>query len=244
MKGEEVIRGSETQSISPSVLPLGRNGARPPSSPHALPSIRDCVQYGCGWYAPDTWLNFDCSPTLRFERLPLVGRFYTKNGKRFPDNVRYGDIVRGLPIAPNSCRAMYCSHILEHLSPEDFDVALRHTYSYLKPGGTFRLVVPDLEQLARGYLAEDTPEAAARFMEESFLGRKQRARGFRGFMVEWLGNSHHLWMWDQKAMTAKLVEHGFTDIRRATLGDADDKRFNDVEGKGRFDGSLAMQCRK
>jgi hypothetical protein len=51
-------------------------------------------------------------------------------------------------------------------------------------------------------------------------------------------------MWDQKAMTAKLAEHGFTDIRRASLGDADDKRFNDVEDKGRFVGSLAMQCRK
>ncbi|MQP68452.1 hypothetical protein GE253_24335 [Niveispirillum sp. SYP-B3756] len=63
--------------------------------------MRGCfVQYGCGWTAPPGWHNFDASPTLRFERLPLVGRLYSKNGRRFPDNVRYGDIVRGLPLAP------------------------------------------------------------------------------------------------------------------------------------------------
>ena len=236
--------GLGTQSVPTAVLPLGRNDIRRAASSDVLAAIHEYVQFGCGWCAPESWLNFDCSPTLRFERLPLLGRLYTRNEKRFPDNVRYGDIVRGLPIAPNSCRAIYCSHILEHLSLEDFDTALKHTYSYLQPGGAFRLVVPDLEQLARGYLNEDTPEAAARFMEESFLGRKQRPRGLRGFIVEWLGNSHHLWMWDQKAMTAKLAQHGFRDIRRARLGDAEDERFNAVEDGNRFAGSLAMQCRK
>ena len=75
-----------------------------------------CVQYGCGWYAPEGWRNFDASPTLRFERIPLLGRLYTKNTERFPENVEYGDIVAGLPISDNSCQAVYCSHILEHLA--------------------------------------------------------------------------------------------------------------------------------
>lgn len=204
----------------------------------------DYVQYGCAWCAPPTWTNFDNSPTLRFERLLIIGRFYTKNARRFPENVRYGDIVRGLPIAKGSCRGVYCSHVLEHLALDDFDVALKNTYSYLKPGGVFRFVLPDLEQLARTYLDDQDSEAALRFMQDTYLGTKHRARGLRELLVHSVGNSAHLWLWDEKSMAKKLAEQGFKDIRRASFGDAEDHRFNDVEDKGRFEGCLAMQCRK
>lgn len=199
----------------------------------------DYVQYGCGWCAPASWLNFDSSPTLRFERLPIIGRVFTKNAARFPDNIRYGDIVWGLPLAEASCRGMFCSHVLEHLALEDLDVALRHTYRYLQPDGVFRFVLPDLEQLVRAYLADDD---ALRFMEATHLGQKRRPRGLAGHAVEWFGNSAHRWMWDEKSLAAKLREHGFQNIRRASFGDAEDRRFDDVEQKERFDGCLAMQC--
>ena len=117
-------------------------------------SDRLYVQYGCGCSAPGGWRNFDASPTLRFERLPLIGRLYTKNKSRFPANVAYGDIVKGLPIAPGSCDGVYCSHVLEHLSLDGFRTALRNTHGLLRPGGVFRLVVPDLEYYAKRYLSD------------------------------------------------------------------------------------------
>jgi len=187
-------------------------------------------------------MNFDCSPTLRFERIPIIGRIYTRNSKRFPANVRYGDIVAGLPIPKHGCQGIYCSHVLEHLALEDFDIALRNTHDYLAAGGTFRFVLPDLEQLARSYLADADALAALHFMEESLLGRKHRSRGLQGLFSSWLGNSSHLWMWDEKSMALKLAEHGFAKIRRAAFGDAADKAFCEVEDKARFEGCLAMQC--
>lgn len=202
------------------------------------------VQYGCGWSAPEGWLNFDSSPTLRFERLPIIGRWYTRNARRFPANVQYGDIIAGLPVAPASCAGIYCSHVLEHLALDDFHLALQNTFRYLKPSGTFRLVLPDLEQLARTYLASNDPAAASHFMENAFLGTRHRARGLRAVATGVLGNSAHLWMWDQKSMTQRLEGVGFRDIRRAAFGDAEDPKFNAVENQGRFDGCLAMQCRK
>lgn len=93
------------------------------------------VQYGCGWSAPSDWQNFDASPTLRFERLPLIGQLYTKNQTRFPENVEYGDIVKGLPINLESCKGVYCSHVLEHLSLDGFRIALRNTFQILQRGG-------------------------------------------------------------------------------------------------------------
>ena len=79
------------------------------------------VQYGCGLSAPKEWVNFDVSPTLRLQKIPVVGNWLKKSSKVvFPSNVLYGDIVKGLPVADNSCDGVYCSHTLEHLSLEDF----------------------------------------------------------------------------------------------------------------------------
>lgn len=202
------------------------------------------VQYGCGWSAPKEWRNFDASPTLRFERLPLIGHLYTKNESRFPENVEYGDIVKGLPVPAESCKGVYCSHILEHLSLNDFRVALRNTRAILRPSGIFRLVLPDLEYSAKRYIDNTSNEAALEFMRETSLGHESRSRGIKGLISVWLGNSHHLWMWDYKSIQAELENAGFVDVRTASFGDSSDPMFGKVEEIGRWENCLGAECRK
>ena len=108
----------------------------------------DAVQFGCGWAAPEDWLNFEASPTLRFERIPVIGRLYTKNANRFPENVVYGDIVKGLPVPPGSVSRLFSSHVIEHLSYNDALRAIGNCFDLLKPGGVFRIIVPDLKARA------------------------------------------------------------------------------------------------
>src|SRR5215471_9710888 len=110
------------------------------------------VQYGCGLSCPDGWQNFDASPTLRLQRLPLIGPLFKRGATVFPDQVRYGDILNGLPIADGTADGVYASHVLEHLSLADCATALSNTFRLLRPGGIFRLVIPDLEARARKYL--------------------------------------------------------------------------------------------
>jgi len=205
---------------------------------------KNYVQYGCGWSAPREWRNFDASPTLRFERLPLIGRVYTKNKSRFPNNVEYGDIVKGLPIPADSCEGVYCSHILEHLSLYDFRIALQNTKKIIRPNGIFRLVLPDLEWSAKHYSQNASDEAAYEFMKETSLGQEKRARGFRGLISTWLGNSQHLWMWDYKSIKLELENAGFVGVRRASFGDSSDPVFNIVEEEGRWANCLGVECRK
>ena len=202
------------------------------------------VQYGCGWCAPETWRNFDASLTLRFERLPVIGRLYTKNDARFPENVEYGDITRGLPVPDDSCRGVYCSHILEHLSLEDFRSALINTHRILEKGCCFRLVVPDLECSINRYINDLSPEAALIFMAETLLGREKRNRGVKGLAYDWFGNSMHLWMWDYKSLVRELGNAGFVSIRRAEYGDAADVMFNEVEQNKRWQHCLGVECKK
>ena len=207
------------------------------------------VQYGCSYSsAPEGWANFDASPTLYFERIPIIGRLYTKNAVRFPPNVQFGDIVRGLPIAPGTVDGLYASHVLEHLSLNDCRLALKNSFAMLKPGKVFRLIVPDLKSRAEKYLASPAPDAASQFMNSTMLGHQTRPKGFLARLMAIYGNSQHLWMYDEPLLSRELAAVGFVSIRRCTYGDNPDPMFGRVEEVGRFvDGDiveLAMECKK
>jgi SAM-dependent methyltransferase len=201
------------------------------------------VQYGCGLSAPSSWVNFDASPTLRLQRLPGVGRLFRRPGlPAFPPNVRYGDIVRGLPIPLAACDAVYCSHVLEHLALEEFRVALANTFKILKPGGVFRLVLPDLEFAVRQYVDSPEPDAAVRLIRDTGLGSLTRSRSPLRALRDWMGGSRHLWMWDYKSLARELEQQGFTAIRRAEWGDSKLPAFSDVEDESRWHLALGIQA--
>jgi SAM-dependent methyltransferase len=196
------------------------------------------VNYGCGLSAPDGWRNFDASPRLRLERIPFLRPFLkAKVGLLFPPNVYFGDVRSRLPIESGTAECVFCSHILEHLSSADVDLALEETFRILAPGGVFRLVVPDLQSRAISYveavLAGDS-EACDRFMRSTLLGEDKRPRSVVEMIRGMLGNSSHRWMFDFSGMRARLQRAGFIEIRRCTFGDAKHSAFHDVEERDRF----------
>lgn len=202
------------------------------------------IQFGCGLTAPLAWRNFDAGPAFWLEKnMPFTKSWLVSHGyPDYPSNIEYGDVIKGLPVAPGSADAVYCSHVLEHLTLEEFRTALRNVYTYLCPGGTFRLVVPDLEFLIREYIASDDPYAASRFMRESLLGIQSQPAGARKYARSFFGRSAHLWMWDEKNIAAELAAAGFVDIRRAHFGD--EPGFEDVESMGRWENTLGMNCHR
>jgi len=203
------------------------------------------VHYGCHCCAPSEWLNFDASPTLRLERLPAIGRLVRKNSKRFPPNVLYGDIVRGLPVKDSSCDGVYCSHVLEHLALEDCRRALLNTYRMMKKGALFRMVLPDLEQCIKNYEGGDEISfRAEEFMKQTGLGQTKRPRGIYSLLIEAFGNSRHRWMWDLSSLRYELEKIGFQNIRRAQFGDSDDTMFKIVEQRERWRNALGIDWAK
>jgi methyltransferase family protein len=211
------------------------------------------VQYGCGLCTGRNWLNYDCSPTLRLQRVPLLGPVLLRatGAVRFPPEARYGDICRTRLAPPRSCAGIYASHVLEHLSLQDFAAALRHTFEMLQPGGVFRLIVPDLKARAQRYIASlesGADDANAVFMRSSHLGMETRPRGIVG-MLRHHGNSAHLWMWDEPSLVRALSSAGFVDIRRCAFNDSEDPMFREVEEPDRFFDrtwgiqELAIECR-
>jgi len=177
--------------------------------------------------------------------MPFFTPLLKKKGfPEYPKNIKYGDVIKGLPVPAQSAEVVYCSHVLEHMSLDELRVALRNVFSYLRPGGTFRLVVPDLEQLIKTYLADPTAGAASRFMQDSYLGEKNVTRGLNAMPTALFGRARHLWMWDYKGMAEELAAAGFTSIRRAQFGDSSDPHFQNVESEGRWTDCLGIECKR
>jgi SAM-dependent methyltransferase len=92
------------------------------------------VNLGCGSRFHPDWVNLDLHSAH--------------------PGVQPCDLSRGVPLADNSCDGVFNSALLEHLQPEDAARFLRECHRVLKPGGIFRLGVPDLESIARMYLRQ------------------------------------------------------------------------------------------
>jgi hypothetical protein len=206
------------------------------------------VQYGSGPVsAPKEWANFDASMTLKWERIPLLGKAYTKNACRFPENTRWGDIVRGLPVPEESCDGVFASHVLEHLTLADFHTAIENTKRILRRGGVFRLIVPDLQLAARTYLGRlDRGETGANhmFLASTMLGEEHPRGGLGSLAFRWFNTSSHRWMWDAPSLKSTLGEHGFTLVRKCEFGDSEDPMFSLVEDAGRYDSAVAIEARR
>jgi predicted SAM-dependent methyltransferase len=207
------------------------------------------VHYGCGQCAPPEWKNFDVSPTLRIQKTPVLGWLMRNSlGQTFDKNVRYGDVTKGLPgIEDNSADGVYCSHVLEHMSLGDFRKAIANSYKMLKPGGRFRLIMPDLKVLVDDYLADKAngdAEASIRFIKRTIMGMEERPPTLKGRTKQAFGYLGHLWLWDTESTINELEKVGFKNIREIEFNDSEDPMFNLVENKKRFELCVRLEAIK
>ncbi len=66
-------------------------------------------------------------------------------------NFRNDDI----PFPDKSCSIVHTSHMIEHLPDESASHLFSEVYRVLRPGGTFRIVCPDLDKLIQAYKEND-----------------------------------------------------------------------------------------
>lgn len=94
--------------------------------------MKKYLNLGCGSRFHPAWTNVDFVSTSEY-----VIAHDLSHGIPFPDD--YFDVV-------------YHSHLLEHISKTEAEPFMRECCRVLRSGGVLRIVVPDLELLARTYL--------------------------------------------------------------------------------------------
>ena len=84
--------------------------------------------------------------------------------------VRSYNLLKRWPYSDGRFQAVYHSHVLEHFPREKAEGFIRECFRVLRPGGVLRVVVPDLENIAREYvkhlnesLVHPSQEADARY---------------------------------------------------------------------------------
>lgn len=91
------------------------------------------MNIGCGTVCHQDWINLDIHPSS--------------------SHVRRWDVMEGLPCGDGEVDVCYASHVVEHLQPAGAEGLLRQCHRVLKNRGIIRVVVPDLEGLAREYVS-------------------------------------------------------------------------------------------
>lgn len=103
-----------------------------PKRVNTIRGNRLLINLGCGRCYHSAWINLDLHPCA--------------------PEVRAWSVSEGVPASDRCARACYASHLIEHLPPEAALSLLKECYRVLEVGGVVRVVVPDLEVIARNYL--------------------------------------------------------------------------------------------
>ena len=90
------------------------------------------LNLGCGSCFSPGWINLDLRPG--------------------DPAIQNHDLRNPLPFSGESCSAIYCSHVLEHLTREDASALIGECSRVLRAGAIIRVAVPDLETIAGLYL--------------------------------------------------------------------------------------------
>jgi SAM-dependent methyltransferase len=210
---------------------------------------RALINLGCGSRMHREWNNVDFSYYARLAGRPRLSAFlraaavlssarYERLLAADPAIIAW-DLRKGVPFPDASFDVVYHSHVLEHLQRRDAQTFLRECGRVLKPRGVLRIVVPDLETLARAYL-ETLPSASTlssgeavvtsspahehaierlleQMVREEPFGASEQAPLLRRLERLIRGDARsagevHRWMYDRYTLASALQRAGFQDV--------------------------------
>ena len=167
------------------------------------------LHLGCFDQAVDGWVNTDVTPHLFVARIPLAAVVLYRLGlmtrERYHqhrcgvfDGLRYLDLSKPFPFAAGEFDNAFSAHVLEHLYPGQAASCAREVCRVLKPGGVFRVTVPDLDRAVAAY----DPGAPEPLLDLIYNAAQKRDK-----------NRHH-WMYTEQSLVRLLLGAGFSTAKR------------------------------
>jgi predicted SAM-dependent methyltransferase len=213
------------------------------------------LHVGCGPITPDGWVNLDASWNLLAARIPGLRTALRSLGlisanaasSTWSDKIQYCNVNNGLPFGDGEAAVVYASHVLEHLGRRQSQAFVKEAYRVLKPGGVIRLVVPDLERLARFYLQGKSNGAANGLRPaDEFMMRMMTCTDYGDSLPvklyrTYLDTLSHKWMYDCDSLQNLLSEAGFHDLAHCGYLESRIPKVGDVERENRFDDGVCVE---
>ncbi len=179
------------------------------------PALRR-LNWGCGSWTEPGWINAD--------------------SKDDPGIDISGDIRDGLPLESDSIDYAATIHALPEIPYDDLVPILTELRRVLKPNGTLRVSVPDLDISIRAYLRNDAEHFVIPDTDSPSVGGK-----FATYLV-WYGYTRSLFT--EPYLEELLFKAGFRNVRRCKFRETFTEHAGIVELDNRETESLFMEALK
>ncbi len=210
------------------------------------------INIGCGMTPTPGWTNYDNSISVHLARFPLAGRilrgvgFLNAQQSDFTDfchkhDIRWAHAVRHIPESASSVDIVYSSHMFEHLDRTEAETFLAEVMRVLRPGGTLRLVLPDLRVRVDAYLSSGDGD---RFVASLDIcqGRPRTLKDRLQAAI--LGHRGHLWMYDEQSLSGILAKAGFVEVRPCKPGETTIRDPGSLSLREREGRSIYVEAKK
>jgi predicted SAM-dependent methyltransferase len=179
------------------------------------------LNLGCGHLHPAGWVNVDGSHRAWLaSKLSWLDRLLVKvrllPPTEFNRSTFYTRLERRLPWPDDSADFIYLGGTLEHFVREQGERLLRECYRVLKPGGAFRVNVPNNVHFWRQYLEEFDRMRALPREQWTLAHTRWIEMFFRDICVRrplWRSMGHyHKWAYDEISLIKTLEKIGFSEV--------------------------------
>jgi SAM-dependent methyltransferase len=209
------------------------------------------VNAGCGTSAIPGWRNYDNSFSVKLANAPRLQGILTRLGIITGPNidliesarrngVEYADVSKRIPLPEKSVDLLYTCHMLEHLDRQDARVFLREAHRVLRPGGTLRVVVPDIAHKVAEYLEH---KDADQFIEATLMCQPRPRTFGQRVRFFFTGPRHHNWMYDGASLSKLLGANGFTSAKILPPGETTCDDVGALDLYERSDESVYVEAR-
>ncbi len=177
----------------------------------------------------DGWMTLDHKPS-RVDQHAILGD---------ADNI---------PVEADSCKTIFCSHVIEHIPNYKFEKILVEFNRVLETDGIVRILSPNLYRLAKAYVEKDKTFYEKLLNEDENI-RKDLGYGgtfmncivspgqdtviFNNSLTEFIGGLGHIYLYDFEMLKTLLERYGFYEIKQKKFCESEFKDYEEplhVEG--------------
>jgi len=161
------------------------------------------INLGCGRFKLKGFVNIDKNPNVEpdivSDTVPYNVYPPVSAGPATPTT------IYPLPYEPDSVDVIYCGHMLEHLTYDEGQKALKYWHSLLKKDGKIYVVVPDFDWFVRDYFVKRNCAASVlKSLNDEII-------------YSYIQESHHKYCYNEELLTVAMKDAGFRSLTRMPL---------------------------